>query len=222
MTLQVLLIENNDLRQAESLLPQLEHQGYDVALVDSVERAVEKTAVLWPNLIIFSPYNNQLQLSGLQEIISKTKLNIPCIVVSKENHLKLDNTDLVVVEPDQPQQLRHEIKEITNDQKNRFIRLPELIIDCQEYQVLRHKERHPLTPKEFKLLHLLITHQQEVISRKAIMQAVWETDYMGDTRTLDVHIRWLREKIEENPSQPKRLITVRGVGKTGIRSEFSL
>jgi DNA-binding response OmpR family regulator len=44
------------------------------------------------------------------------------------------------------------------------------------------------------------------------MQEVWDTDYMGDTRTLDVHIRWLREKIEENPSHPRRLITVRGVG----------
>ena len=212
MTVQVLLIENNDLRQSESLLPHLEHQGYDVALVDNVETAVEKTAILWPNLIIFSPYNSQLQLSGLQEIISKTKLNIPCIVVSKENHLKLDNTALVVVEPDQPQQLRQEIKEIADDQRNRFIRLPDLIIDCQESQVLRQTERHPLTPKEFKLLYLLISNQQEVMSRKAIMQAVWETDYMGDTRTLDVHVRWLREKIEENPSQPKRLITVRGVG----------
>jgi len=212
MTLQVLLIENNDLRQSESLLPQLEHQNYEVTLVDNVETAVEKTATLWPNIIIFSPHNSQLQLSGLQEFISKTKLNIPCIVISSQNHLKLDNTDLVVVEPNQPQQLSHEIKEIIDHQKNRFIRLPDLIIDCQEYQVLRHKERHPLTPKEFKLLHLLITNQQEVMSRKAIMQAVWETDYMGDTRTLDVHIRWLREKIEENPSQPKRLITVRGVG----------
>jgi DNA-binding response OmpR family regulator len=44
------------------------------------------------------------------------------------------------------------------------------------------------------------------------MQEVWETDYLGDTRTLDVHIRWLREKIEENPSRPRHLITVRGVG----------
>jgi DNA-binding response OmpR family regulator len=49
------------------------------------------------------------------------------------------------------------------------------------------------------------------------MQYVWETDYMGDTRTLDVHIRWLREKIEENPSRPIRLITVRGVGYSFLR-----
>jgi two-component system phosphate regulon response regulator PhoB len=53
------------------------------------------------------------------------------------------------------------------------------------------------------------------------MQEVWETDYMGDTRTLDVHIRWLREKIEENPSQPRHLITVRGIGYRFITSPES-
>ena len=98
------------------------------------------------------------------------------------------------------------------EQKDRFIRLPNLIIDCHYRRVLHKQQRHILTPKEFKLLHLLIDNHREVLSRKAIMQSVWETDYMGDTRTLDVHIRWLREKIEENPSRPKHLVTIRKMG----------
>jgi two-component system phosphate regulon response regulator PhoB len=61
-------------------------------------------------------------------------------------------------------------------------------------------------------LYLLTSHPNQVLSRKTIMQEVWETDYLGDTRTLDVHIRWLREKIEDNPSRPQRLITIRGTG----------
>jgi DNA-binding response OmpR family regulator len=52
----------------------------------------------------------------------------------------------------------------------------------------------------------------EVLSRGTIMKEVWETDYLGDTRTLDVHIRWVREKLEDNPSRPQYIITVRGVG----------
>jgi DNA-binding response OmpR family regulator len=52
----------------------------------------------------------------------------------------------------------------------------------------------------------------QVVTRKALMKEVWETDYLGDTRTLDVHIRWVREKVEENPTEPRRLITVRGEG----------
>ena len=212
MTLQVLLFENDDLHQSESLLPHLEHRGYEVAVAHNLETAVEKMAMLWPNLIIFSPSNSRLKPSNLQEVIRRTKLNIPCIIVSNENQVFINDVDVVVIKPNQAQKLNHEIEEVIFNQKERFIRLPNLIVDCQEHQVLRNKERHQLTPKEFKLLHLLITNHTEVMSRKKIMQAVWETDYMGDTRTLDVHIRWLREKIEKKPSQPKRLITVRGVG----------
>lgn len=213
MTLQLLLIENGELGQSESLLTYLEKEGYQVVVAHNLEMAVEKTETLWPNLIVFSPSNSHLKLSNFQELIGKTKLKIPCIIVCGENHIPIaTDVEIIVIAPNQPHQLKREIKEITTHQKDRFIRLPNLIIDCQQHQVLRHKERHQLTPKEFKLLRLLIDNHQDVMSRKTIMQTVWETDYMGDTRTLDVHIRWLREKIEDNPSHPKRLITVRGVG----------
>jgi two-component system phosphate regulon response regulator PhoB len=101
---------------------------------------------------------------------------------------------------------------VTANQKNRFVRLPDLIVDRHQRQVLCQGRAHSLTPKEFRLLSLLINHSDQILSRKTIMQEVWETDYLGDTRTLDVHIRWIREKIEKNPSRPQRLITIRGVG----------
>jgi DNA-binding response OmpR family regulator len=71
---------------------------------------------------------------------------------------------------------------------------------------------HSLTPKQCALLNLLMTKANFVVKRADIMQAIWETSYMADTRTLDVHIRWLREHIEPDPSNPIYLITVRGVG----------
>lgn len=72
--------------------------------------------------------------------------------------------------------------------------------------------QHHMTPKQCALLHLLMTHPDTVVSRSEIMQAIWETSYMEDTRTLDVHIRWLRERIEPDPSTPIYLVTVRGRG----------
>jgi DNA-binding response OmpR family regulator len=72
-------------------------------------------------------------------------------------------------------------------------------------------QRH-LTPKQCALLHYLMLHVGEVVGRAAIMAAIWETDYIGDTRTLDVHIRWLRECIEPDPSNPVYLVTARGKG----------
>ena len=72
--------------------------------------------------------------------------------------------------------------------------------------------QHHLPPKQCNLLRILITHAGEVVHRKTIMRMVWETDYLADTRTLDVHVRWLREKIEPDPDHPVHLLTVRGQG----------
>jgi DNA-binding response OmpR family regulator len=69
-----------------------------------------------------------------------------------------------------------------------------------------------LTPKLARLLEVLMRHPDEVVERKQLIKQVWQTDYMGDTRTLDVHIRWLRQAIEKKPSKPKFLKTVRGKG----------
>jgi DNA-binding response OmpR family regulator len=69
-----------------------------------------------------------------------------------------------------------------------------------------------LTPKECELLALFMSYPGRVLSRKLLMREVWETDFLDDTRTLEVHICWLRKKIEEDPHNPRRLRTIRGVG----------
>jgi DNA-binding response OmpR family regulator len=69
-----------------------------------------------------------------------------------------------------------------------------------------------LTPKETKLMQLLMQNEGKVVSRSDLMQHVWNTEYLGDTRTLDVHICWLRQKIEENPRIPEMILTRRGQG----------
>jgi two-component system phosphate regulon response regulator PhoB len=69
-----------------------------------------------------------------------------------------------------------------------------------------------LSPKEFKLLELFMQNPKRVWSREQLIEQVWGFDYIGDNKTVDVHIRWLREKIEEDPSNPSKLVTVRGFG----------
>ena len=71
-----------------------------------------------------------------------------------------------------------------------------------------------LTPKECKLLAVLMQNEGEVVSRKTLMKYVWDTDYLGDTRTLDVHICWLRQKVEADPKSPQHILTKRGQGYT--------
>ncbi len=87
-----------------------------------------------------------------------------------------------------------------------------IALDLEKRRVARGSKTYPLTPKEFYLLKLLMGRAGQTITRKTLMKEVWETDYLGDTRTLDVHIRWVREKVEDDASHPRRLVTMRGQG----------
>jgi two-component system phosphate regulon response regulator PhoB len=69
-----------------------------------------------------------------------------------------------------------------------------------------------LAPKEFRLLELFMSYPRRVWSREQLIEQVWGIDFMGDSKTVDVHVRWLREKLELDPSQPEYIVTVRGFG----------
>jgi DNA-binding response OmpR family regulator len=85
-------------------------------------------------------------------------------------------------------------------------------LEIERRQVFKRERPLTLRYKEFELLSLLLSRLGEVVSRAEIFDLVWGTNWLGDTRTLDVHIRWLREKIEDDPGQPRYIQTVRGVG----------
>ena len=87
-----------------------------------------------------------------------------------------------------------------------------LSLDVDTRTLVTSKGQYHMTPKATTLLHYMMTHHGKILSRSELMENVWDTTFLGDTRTLDVHIRWLRERIEADPSDPKFLITVRGRG----------
>ncbi len=87
-----------------------------------------------------------------------------------------------------------------------------MILDVKTSTLKKNGDVIHLTPKETKLMILLMENVGKVVSRGDLMQEVWNTEYLGDTRTLDVHICWLRQKIEENPRIPELILTRRGQG----------
>jgi DNA-binding response OmpR family regulator len=87
-----------------------------------------------------------------------------------------------------------------------------LKIDLLGHEVLVNGEVVNLSSKEFELLRVLASHPGQVLTREQLLDLVWGNDYFGDTRTVDVHIRWLREKIEADPGAPQFILTVRGTG----------
>jgi len=87
-----------------------------------------------------------------------------------------------------------------------------LLINRSRREVRLNDQVLALKPKEYELLLFFAEHKGRLLSREFILERVWGWDYIGDSRTVDVHVRWLRQKIEANPSQPQRIITVRGGG----------
>jgi DNA-binding response OmpR family regulator len=88
----------------------------------------------------------------------------------------------------------------------------DLKVDFISRRVFLGEDELSLAPREFELLSSLIRNRGAVLSRDILLTRVWGDDYVGDPRTVDVHIRWLRQKLEKDPSDPERIITVRGVG----------
>jgi DNA-binding response OmpR family regulator len=96
--------------------------------------------------------------------------------------------------------------------KSKAVCAGEMILDLEKATLKKNGSEIHLTPKEMKVMALLMTNVGKVVSRSELMQEVWDTEYLGDTRTLDVHICWLRQKIEEDPRIPEYILTRRGQG----------
>jgi two-component system OmpR family response regulator len=107
---------------------------------------------------------------------------------------------------------RADISRLQSASGLRIMRIGDLEIDVGRHQVSHGGLRLDLTPKEYDLLVFLATNKGLVFSREQLLDKVWGYDYAGDTRTVDVHIRWLRQKIESDPAKPEHLVTVRGAG----------
>jgi DNA-binding response OmpR family regulator len=108
--------------------------------------------------------------------------------------------------------LRQEFAEEPAAESKRQMRFDDLLIDLDRREVQLDDELLGLKPKEYDLLVALARHQGKVLSREQLLEQVWGWDYSGGSRTVDVHVRWLREKIEPEPAQPVRIVTVRGIG----------
>jgi DNA-binding response OmpR family regulator len=100
------------------------------------------------------------------------------------------------------------------------------VLDQAGQKVTVNGQAHHLTPKECRLLATLMQHAGQILTREFLMQEVWDTHYTGDTRTIQVHMSWLRSKIEQDSNNPQRILTVRGVGymfsRTTAEDEKSL
>ena len=92
------------------------------------------------------------------------------------------------------------------------LQVGDIALDPEQHEVVIRGEKTALPLKEFELLHILLANAGRVLPRETLIDRVWGSDYVGDTKTLDVHIKRLRSKIEDDPANPTRIVTIRGLG----------
>jgi DNA-binding response OmpR family regulator len=102
--------------------------------------------------------------------------------------------------------------EMNDDFPKETITLNNLSVNLSRREVYLDSQALSLKPKEFELLLFFARHRGQVLSRSIILERVWGWEFTGGSRTVDVHVRWLREKIEPNSDNPTRIVTVRGIG----------
>ncbi|KRL91730.1 two-component response regulator [Limosilactobacillus ingluviei DSM 15946] len=204
----------------------LEKEGYEVLIAYDGEEALARVEADDPDLIILDlmlPKIDGLEVAKRVRV----KHSTPIIMVTAKDS-ELDKVlglelgaDDYVTKPFSNRELvarvkanlrRQEAVTTAADNRKADIKVGDLTIHPDAYTVTKRGENINLTHREFELLHYLARHLGQVINREHLLQTVWGYDYFGDVRTVDVTVRRLREKIEDNPSHPEWLVTRRGVG----------
>ncbi|MFN8597390.1 MAG: response regulator transcription factor [Anaerolineae bacterium] len=208
----ILLVEGA--RPASSLAPVLEDKGYVTARASNGKEALNHLRAQQPALAVVNA--TTLHTDG-QKICLELRAaagNLPIVIVVRHgtDPDSLDCADSVLVRPFTPRKLLNRILRLLPDSTGEVLRVDEIILNVDTHYLRVGKIEHRLTPMKARLLEEFLRHPGETLSREYLMKKVWHTDYVGDTRTIEVHVRWLRQIIESDADEPKLLLTVRGVG----------
>ncbi len=227
-----ILVVEDELSLQETLAYNLKRQGYEVETTGNGLEALEIARRDHPDLILLD-----IMLPGMDGFevcrVLRQEMNTPVLMLTARD----DEIDRVVglevgaddylTKPFSMRELMARVKALLR--RVRLIReeigvtnaalaeselmvFDDLTINLSRREVSLKSEALSLKPQEYELMLYLAQHRGRALSREAILENVWGWEYTGDSRTVDVHVRWLREKIEIEPANPRRIVTVRGVG----------
>lgn len=225
----ILVVEDEPALQ-ETLTYNLDRQGYKTEAVADGLAALDAARRMVPDLIVLDLMLPKLDGFEVCRII-RQEMNVPIIILTARD----DEIDRVIglemgaddylTKPFSMREFLARVKahlrrvrlireEIDDSGKSprEIMRFGNLTIDLTRREVLMEDQPIALKPKEFELLMFLANHRGQVLSRDLILERVWGWEFSGGSRTVDVHVRWLREKIEGDPANPIRIVTVRGAG----------
>jgi len=221
------LVVEDEKSFVEALKVGLDREGFDVKVAEDGLMALELFRTFKPDLILLDVMLPKISgLDVCKEI--RTESKVPIIMVTAKGE-EIDTVVGLEVGADdyvtKPYRLREVVARMRSllrrsnwsDEteaisEGRVITVSDIQIDIDKYEVKVRNEIVDFPLKEFELLLLLLENAGRVLTRDVLIDRVWGFDYVGDTKTLDVHIKRLRSKVEKDPSKPMSIVTVRGVG----------
>ena len=212
VSLKVLLVESAAEGEGVSVHRNLVSQGCGVALIQDVSQVVQAAEKDWPDVIVINACGGLIDARAVCDGLDNGQVDFPRLLISDNSAHRQLRADAHLDVPFSARQLSHRLRKAAAAQPDRLIRCGDLWLDGAKRRVRLGARVMSLTPKECRLLSLFMTHPGQVLDRAQIMRAVWDTDYVEDTRTLEVHISWLRSKLEPDPRQPRLIVTMRGQG----------
>jgi len=229
--MKTILVVDDELKIVQIVRDYLEHAGYLVVVAGDGRTAQIAFRANKPDLVVLDLGLPELDGLDVTRAIRKES-NAPIIILTARG----DETDKLVglelgaddymTKPFSMREflsrvkahlrrerlIRQEVESTAETNPKEQLHFGNLLIDLNRREVLFEGQPLALKPKEYELLLFLAQHRGQALSREFLLEHVWGWEFVGGTRTVDVHIHWLREKIEINPSNPQRIITVRGSG----------
>lgn len=209
----ILLIEGRG-KRVRSFAPELRNKEYQVRVAHTGNEVQEILATFSPDVVIMDTTFYPSSGVRLCKSVNIATSGAPLIYISAagRNQPPSIKADVSLGQPFTIRKLANRINQLLPAVDGLTFQVGPLILNADKRMLVRKEREHRLTPKQAHLLEVFMRHPGRVINRGELMKRVWDTDFMDDTRTLDVHIRWVREAVEENPSKPRYITTVRGRG----------
>jgi len=220
----VLVVEDEE-SFIEALKVGLKREGFRVEVARDGQQALDMFDLVKPDVVLLDVMLPKL--SGIDVCRQLRKKTMTPIIMVTAKGAEIDTVVGLEVGADDYVTKPYRLRELTARMRAVMRRVPntqggelsgssievgDVAIDPEEHDVIIRGESHKLPLKEFELLHLLLANAGRVLPRETLIDRVWGIDYVGDTKTLDVHIKRLRSKIEDDPAMPTRIITIRGLG----------
>ena len=209
----ILLVEGRK-PTAEYLAPILNGQGHNVVTARTRRAALAKVQEVHPAVIVLDSSSLRFSCRRFCRTLRDADLEIPVLMLLPEG-AKIDRSigaRAHLRHPFSARKLANRVARLLPTPDDDMLQVGDVALNIKQRCVIRGNRESSLTPKQATLLEIFMRHPGEILTRAYLMKQVWNTEYMGDTRTLDVHIHWVRKAIEDDHKSPVYLRTIRRVG----------